>query len=261
MGRYGGIWVACAGAGLIGLGAHGLKAQTPGASFRDCADCPEMVVIPAGSVLMGSAFPNAPRYETPQTRVTFAKPFAIGKYEVTQEEWFAVTGEHRGSYMGTRLPVESISWGDVQDFIRKLNAKTGKEYRLPTEAEWEYAARADAAGIFLYGDDPAELDRYAWSKTNSGGMTHTVGTKQPNTFGLYDMIGNVYEWTADCYQDNHIGVPTDGSAVTGPADCPHVVKGGSYFGTPPALRPGDRGRLTQDLEDTTLGFRLARSLP
>jgi len=219
-----------------------------------------MVVVPPGSFMMGNAAPGAPSYETPQHRVTIAAGFALGKYEVTQAEWMAVMGSNPSSYVAPTRPVEGMSWTEAQEFARRLSMKTGKQYRLPSEAEWEYAARAGGATAYVLSDDPRELDRYAWGAQNSGRMTHPVGQKPANKFGLHDMIGNVYELTLDCYRDNHVGAPTDGSAVMG-ANCPHVVKGGSHYSGPENLRPSDRGRVPAEVYDSTLGFRIARALP
>ena len=245
----------------FGIAASSLYAQAPGTSFKDCPDCPEMVVVPSGNFLMGSVNPYVPEYEKPQHRVTIARPFAIGKYEVTQAEYMAVMGDHQSNDPGPRRPVEGVSWTEAQDFVRRLSMKTGKQYRLPTEAEWEYAARAGTNFDFLFSNDYTELDRYAWSLSNSGKQTQPVGGKAPNAFGLHDVIGNVYEWVQDCYIDHHRGAPTDGSATPETPNCPRTVKGGAHYGVPRNLRPSDRGRLVPEMYDGTLGFRVARTLP
>ena len=187
-----------------------------GTSFKDCDDCPEMVRIPAGTFLMGSkADPFASSQpsadEQPQHQVS-VKAFAMGKYEVTQEQWYAVMGNLPSNFKGRSLPVEQVSWSDAQEFVRRLSAKTGKTYRLPSEAEWEYAARAGSRTEWSFGDSQNELGRYAWFNANSGNTTHPVGEKLPNAFGLHDMHGNVWEWTEDCWNDNYNGAPNDGSA-------------------------------------------------
>jgi formylglycine-generating enzyme required for sulfatase activity len=254
--------LATLGAGVaFGIAASSLHAQAPGSSFEDCAACPEMVAVPAGSFLMGSGSPSAPEYEKPQHLVTFERPFAIGKYEVTQAEWTAMMMMNLSGYEGPRRPVDGATWREAQEFVRRLSVRTGKQYRLPSEAEWEYAARAGTATEFLTGNIPISLDQYAWFAQNSGKETQPVGGKQANAFGLHDVFGNVYEWTQDCYNDHHKGAPTDGRAAAGSAACPRVVKGGSYFSGPDNLRPADRGRFSADKGDVTLGFRVARSLP
>jgi len=250
-------YLSVIGAGVaFGVAASSLHAQAPGTSFKDCPDCPEMVVVPAGNFLMGSASPAAPQYEKPQHRVTFARPFAIGKYEVTQAEWTALMMENLSGYTGARRPVDGPTWTETQEFVRRLGMKTGKQYRLPSEAEWEYAARAGSTSDTV--NDPALV---AWFSQNSGKETQPVGGKQANAFGLYDVFGNVYEWMQDCYIDHHNGAPADGRAVAESAGCPRVVKGGSYFSGAENLRPSDRGRFRADRGDVTLGFRVARTLP
>ena len=255
-------YLAVIGAGLaFGVAASSLHAQAPGTSFKDCPECPELVVVPAGGYMMGSTSPNAPQLEKPQHRVTFARPFAIGKYEVTQAEWTAMKMQNLSGYVAPRRPVDGPTWEEAQEFVRRLSMHTGKQYRLPTEAEWEYAARGGTQSEYITGAMPVGIDNYAWFSLNSGKQTQPVGGKQANGFGLHDVFGNVYEWTQDCYIDHHNGAPTDGSAVPDTAGCPRVVKGGSYFSGPGNLRPSDRGRFRPDRGDVTLGFRVARTLP
>src|SRR6185295_12837821 len=127
-------------------------------------------------------------------KVRITRQFEIGKYEVTQEQWQAVMGDNPSNFKGANLPVEKVSWNDAQDFLLKLNARDGYTYRLPTEAEWEYACRAGSMGDFA-----GELDDVAWYDKNSGSKTHPVGQKRPNVWGLYDMHGNVSEWCSDWY--------------------------------------------------------------
>jgi formylglycine-generating enzyme required for sulfatase activity len=245
----------------FGIAASSLHAQAPGTSFKDCPECPEMVVVPAGSYMMGSANPKAPLYEKPQHRVMFARAFAIGKYEVTQAEWSAMKMENLSGYPGAQRPVDGATWEEAQEFVRRLSMRTGKQYRLPTEAEWEYAARGGTVTEYISNNDPGQLSLYAWYKVNSNKTTQTVGGKQANGFGLHDVFGNVYEWMQDCYVDHHFGAPTDGSAVPEQPNCPRVVKGGSYFSSAATLRPADRGRYVANRGDVTLGFRVAVTLP
>ncbi len=250
------------GAGVaFGVAASARHAQAPGTAFKDCPECPEMVVVPAGSFLMGSASPSAPAYEKPQHRVTFAAPFAIGKYEVTQSEWTAMMMQNLSGYTAPRRPVDGPTWTEVQEFVRRLSMKTGKQYRLPSEAEWEYSARAGSTSDYLTSNDPAEFNRYAWYAQNSAKTTQLVGQKQANAFGLHDVIGNVYEWMQDCYVDHHRSAAGDGRAVPETPGCPRVVKGGSHFSSPGNLRLSDRGRFDPTRGDVTLGFRVARALP
>ena len=183
----------------------------------------QFVWVPAGEFRMGGA--KAIGSERPRTRVRISRGFYLGKYEVTQAEWQAVMGSNPSHFdeCGPTCPVEEVSWNDVQEFIRKLNAAVGVErYRLPTEAEWEYAARAGTAGE-RYGN----LDAIAWYNGNSGGRTHPVGRKAPNAWGLYDMLGNVFEWVQDWYGDYPGGAVTD---PRGPASgSTRVLRGGGWI--------------------------------
>jgi formylglycine-generating enzyme required for sulfatase activity len=156
------------------------------------------VLIDKGSFPMGSS--NGDEDARPIHTVHISKPFYLGKYEVTQREWQAVMGTTPSNFQGDDLPVESVSWDDVQAFIAKLNDRVeGQPYRLPTEAEWEYAARAGKTTDYSFGDDVGELGKYAWYEDNAGGKTHPVGQRGPNSWELCDMHGNVREWVQDWY--------------------------------------------------------------
>ena len=257
--------------GVVIPKANQPQAAKPGAVFKDCDECPEMVVIPAGSFLMGSPpdpeqdpFSNAKpvkvgdETEKPQHLVTI-QSFAIGKYEVTQEQWFAVMGNNPSSNKGRTLPVENVSWDDTQVFVQKLSQKTGKKYRLPSEAEWEYAARGGSTTTYPWGNSDAELHVYAWFNAIAN-TTNPVGLKKPNQFGLYDMIGNVWEWTQDCWNGNYKNAPIDGSAWTG-GDCSQrVLRGGSWINFPQFLRSAFRFWNSTAVRDDYYGFRVARDL-
>ena len=215
----------------------------------------DFVRIPPGKFQMGSKSSEADDDERPRTRVTISRGFYLGKYEVTQGQWEAVMGSNPSWFdeCGPNCPVEKVSWEDVQEFIRKLNAAAGgNRYRLPTEAEWEYAARAGTMG-----DRYGNLDAIAWYEDNSGNRTHPVGQKEPNAWGLHDMLGNVREWVGDWYG------PYPGGSVTDPrgpgSGWLRVVRGGSWGSYAGFCRaphrtneePGDLGTLS--------GFRLLRT--
>jgi formylglycine-generating enzyme required for sulfatase activity len=172
----------------------------------------ELVLIPPGEFEMGSPENEPDRFgaqEGPVHRVRITKPFYLGKCEVTQALWRAVMGTNPSEFQGERDPVENVSWEDCRDFLERLNAlvRPWGAFRLPTEAEWEHAARAGSATRFYYGADPdcRELGDHAWYVANSGGRTHPVGEKRPNAWGLYDVLGNVWEWCADWYADDYFG--------------------------------------------------------
>jgi len=244
----------------------------PETIIKDCPECPEMVVLPGGSFLMGSPPDPEPdpfineqpktigqADEKPQHRVQI-QSFSMGKYEVTQEQWYAVMGHNPSANKGRTLPVERVSWDDTQLFIAKLNQKTGQKYRLPSEAEWEYAARAGTTTEWSYGEDESKLGNYAWHKGNSGGKTHLAGQKLPNAFGLFDMYGNVWEWMQDCYHGNYAGAPNDGSAwTTACFSNLWVLRGGSWFTSPKGSSSVWRIGLPQEPANY-FGFRLARDL-
>lgn len=230
-----------------------------GKTFKDCAMCPEMVELPQGSFSMGSN--NGEDDEKPVHEVTIAKPFAIAKTEVTQEQWRALMGNNP-SYFETcadTCPVEQVSWEDAQAYIKKLNEKTGKHYRLPTEAEWEFACRAGSQQEYCGGE---VADNVSWNANNSGKFMfkgpHPVATKQPNAFGLYDMSGNVWEWVEDNYQDSYVGAPVDGNARV--ADAMRVLRGGSWGYDPKSSRAATRSKFSANFRYYSYGFRLALTL-
>ena len=215
---------------------------------------PVMIRLPGGTFMMGSESDEALIDEKPVHQVTLSS-FEIGKYEVTQAEWVSVMGSNPSYFKGARLPVEKLIFPDIQAYIQKLNEKTGKRYRLPTEAEWEYACRAGTTGD-RYGD----LDSIAWYSGNSGHLTHEVGGKAPNAFGLYDMLGNVYEWCSECYApyspEPVINPKGDETCDEGVGNTHHIVRGGSWFQAAVCARAPFRN--THFHHYDLLGFRLAR---
>lgn len=220
----------------------------------------EFVDIPAGCFVMGrdANFEQGDDNELPQHKVCLSA-FQMGKYEVTQAEWVAVMGSNPSEFKGRTNPVENVSWDDVQVFIKQLNKiDGGNQYRLPSEAEWEYAARAGATTTYSCGDSAGCLDGVAWYDGNSGKTTHPVGEKQPNKWGLYDTTGNVWEWTQDCWNKNYSGAPTNGGAWTS-GDCGYRVnRGGRWGSNAYSSRSAIRSINSPDLRFGFVGFRLVR---
>ncbi|NQS98140.1 MAG: formylglycine-generating enzyme family protein [candidate division Zixibacteria bacterium] len=219
------------------------------------------VLIPGGSFMMGS-LPSEPRHEddeSPRHKVTL-EPFHMQTTEVTQAQWKAVIGSNPSHFKGDSLPVEEVSWDDVQEFILKLNQMdSGKGYRLPTEVEWEYACRAGTNTTYYSGIDEAGLERVCWYKDNSESRTHPVRMKEPNAWGLYDMHGNVWEWCEDWYHDNYNGAPTDGSARLSSSSGIRVIRGGSWYYFAGVCRSANRFYHDPSSSRGDLGFRLVRS--
>ena len=231
-----------------------------GQTFQDCTqgsnDCPEMVIIPAGRFMMGE------RGE--QREVTITKRFAVSKFEVTFDQWSACVAYGGCSPAGDRgfgkgrRPVINVSWNDAQRYARWLSRMTGKTYRLLTEAEWEYAARAGTTGDFSFEGGEEKLGEYAWYGANSYSKTHPVGDKKPNAFSLYDMHGNVWEWVNDWYGTYESGSRAD---PQGPkSGRRRVYRGGGWYDTAGDLRSADRDGHVPDTRSFVLGFRLARTL-
>jgi formylglycine-generating enzyme required for sulfatase activity len=217
----------------------------------------EFVSIPAGRFMMGCSQGDGQCYadEKPQYEVQITRRFQLGKYEVTQGQWAQVMGSNPSKFKGEdRLPVEEVSWNDVQRFIAKLNAlNDGYRYRLPTEAEWEYAARGGTTGVY-YGS----LDEIGWYEKNSGSKTHPVGQKQPNAFGLYDMLGNVWEWCADGYDKSYYG-SSPGSDPKGPDSAQaRVLRGGSWDDLASNARASSRVGVVPFVRGNAIGFRVCR---
>jgi formylglycine-generating enzyme required for sulfatase activity len=248
------------------------KAAKPGSDFRECATgCPTMVVVPAGKFMMGSPESEKGRdkNEGPQHEVTIAKPFAVGRTEVTFAEWDTCVAAGACPKAGDNgfgrddRPVINVSWDDAKEYIAWLSRITGKEYRLLTEAEWEYAARAGATTAYSWGDQIGEGNANCVSCGSrwDGKQTAPVCSFKPNAFGLYDMHGNVYEAVEDAWHDNYSGAPVDGTAwLVGGDASQRVGRGGSWSSDPLNLRAVGRGRLTTANRDVDIGFRLARTL-
>jgi formylglycine-generating enzyme required for sulfatase activity len=249
------------------LTAEQERALAPGAAFKECTDCPEMVVVPNGSFMMGSPAGIGDAHERPQHPVTIGQPFAVAKLELTFAEWDACVAygdcasdtSDRGWGRG-RQPAINVSWKDAQQYVAWLRRMTGKSYRLLTEAEWEYAARAGRTTHFSFGNDDAELDQYAWYEADPDRRAHPVAQKKPNRFGLHDMHGNVSEWVEDCYHDHYRDVAPDGSAWTAGNCNRRVVRGGSWLQRARMLRSAARDWANLDKWSDAIGIRVGRSL-
>ena len=217
----------------------------------------EMVLVPAGKFKMGSPESEKGRSKAETLHeVTLTNPFYMGKYEVTQEQWEAVMGKNPSIRKGAKLPVTNVSWEDCQDFIKKLNAKTNGGYRLPTEAEWEYACRAGSTTAYSFGDKITPKDaNYEDSKI---GKPVVTGSYKPNAFGLYDMHGNVYEWCEDWYEDYPAGAVIDPKGP-GTGESRVVLRGGSFFYNVSTARSSNRFFYTPTFRYFNYGFRLART--
>ncbi len=213
----------------------------------------EMISIPGGSFLMGSDDFDDTR---PIHRVTLS-PFEMGKYPITQAQYKAVMGNNPSRFKGDNLPVESISWHDAVEFCRRLSRQTGQHWRLPTEAEWEYACLAGSTGKYCFGNNETLLKDYAWYGKNSDSKTHPVGEKLPNNWGLHDMHGNVWEWCQDWYAPYSSNTATD---PQGPADGDYrVLRGGSWVSDRGIARAVFRDYYFPAFRDLNIGFRVVRS--
>ena len=288
----------------------------PGSVFQDCADCPRMVVIPAGEFTMGSPATEAGRGfdEGPQRQVAFVQPFALGRSEVTVAEFrrFAEESGYKteaerdvraqgcsgfiyadpaagnpgappltswrspGLTQAESHPVLCVSWNDARAYAQWMSKRTGKRYRLPSEAEWEYAARAGSVTARFWGEDPVQACRFANVADQSRFQTWGFGQKHectdghyftapaggyaPNRFGLYDMLGNAWEWTEDCWNASYAGAPADGSAWLSGDCAQRVSRGGSWSTVPRFARSATRNKNTADHRDNLTGFRLARTV-
>jgi formylglycine-generating enzyme required for sulfatase activity len=241
------------------------QARLPGETFRDCQDCPELVVVPSGGFEMGS---NAKPAEQPIHHVDIRANFAIGRREVTFAEWdrcFAAGGckysaPDQGWGRGER-PVTNVSWDDAQEYLAWLSKSTGKSYRLPTEAEWEYAARGGSTTPFWWGKDTG-TGRAQCADCGAPDTAKTVptGSFRPNAFGLYDTAGNAAEWVEDCWNPNYRGAPGDGSAWM-KGDCSlHVLRGGSFADKAISIRSSARFRYDEDVRYYANGLRVARDM-
>ena len=275
------------------------RVRAVGRVFRDCPDCPEMVVVPPGRFDMGSPASEAGRSdnEGPVHRVTIGKPFAVGVHEVTRSEFgrfVSATGHAMGNACWTyedeawrnragrhwqapgfpqtdRDPAVCVSWDDAQAYVAWLSRQTGRRYRLLSEAEWEFAARAGTRAARYWGEDESGSCRHANGVDAGAGSDETacndghartapVGSYAANAFGLHDVLGNVWEWTQDCWHDDYAGAPSDGRAWERGACKRRVVRGGSWINRPQFLRAAFRVWNAPGYRSANFGFRVARAL-
>lgn len=257
----------------IALAASAAHAQS--GAFKECPDCPMMMPIPAGSFVMGATLADPAKADIwsepslPPRGVTIAPGLALGVYPVTFAEWDACRDDggckdyfpYDESWGRDRRPVINVDMDNVQAYLRWLNGRTGKHYRLPSEAEWEYAARAGTTTGFWWGEaiGSGNANCIGCGSEWDGKRTAPVGQFRPNPFGLYDMAGNVYQWTEDCWHENYVGAPTDGSAWLAEGCKFRVVRGGSWNGALSNLRVSFRARRGIGNQVPHLGFRVART--
>jgi formylglycine-generating enzyme required for sulfatase activity len=246
------------------------RAMHTGESFKECASCPEMVVIPAGQFLMGSAARDGPDSELPQHEVAIATRFAVSRFLITFDQWDACLAHkgcnHRADDRGWGrglIPVTDVSWSDARSYVEWLSKQTGRPYRLLSEAEWEYAARAGSKTQYPWGDElgqdnancPGSESQWADKQPSP------VGTFAPNVFGLYDMIGNLWEWVEDNWHPDYVGAPRDGSVWQGGDAAQRVLRGGSYAVTAGECNSSFRDfARPPDFRNYIFGVRVARSL-
>ncbi len=223
----------------------------------------EFVLIQPGESDMGSPPNETGRFgnEGPVHHVTISEAFYLGKYEVTQKQWHEVMEYNPSYFKGDDLPVENVSWENVQEFIKMLNKKENTHnYRLPSEAEWEYATRAETTTRYSFGDDDSKLGEYAWYSKNSDDKTHPVGNRKANPWGLYDVHGNVWEWVQDEWHNSYNGAPSDGSAWEDGSGADRVFRGGGWFDDAGNCRSAYRSYHGPGNRNRDLGFRLIQEV-
>jgi formylglycine-generating enzyme required for sulfatase activity len=291
-------------AAVVWMGIGSPSAFAADNVFQDCPQCPEMVVLPAGAVIMGSLGLESTAYASKAERETSSQKiasFAIGRFEITQAQWNVYLkdepfDERRlcsqwnskkeqfedsdvSEVAGLDLPISCVSYSEVQGYLQWLSRKTGRTYRLPSEAEWEYAAKAGSITAYPWGNDPNEACETANVYDQSAADAHSlgyaaigckdgfagvapVGSMHANGLELFDMIGNVAEWTADCFTESYVGRPNDGRAWVWSGGCTrHVVKGGSFDSPQDLVRPGARDAYDNRARFQTIGFRVATDVP
>jgi formylglycine-generating enzyme required for sulfatase activity len=264
-------WRVATGSNVLTVEEEKAKGVTPGSDFKECSNgCPVMIVVPAGKFIMGSPknVSDLGTSDQPQHEVTIGEPFAVSKFEVTFEEWDACVAaaacpRAQDRWGRGQMPVTNVSWGDAKQYVGWLSRLTGKDYRLLTEAEWEFAARAGTTSRYSWGDGPGKGNANCdgcgsqWDRQ----QTAPVGSFKPNALGLYDMHGNVWEWVEDSWHHNYAGAPTDGSAwLQGGDPSYRVIRGGSWRNDTELIHAAVRVKRNINVQFDTLGLRVARTL-
>jgi formylglycine-generating enzyme required for sulfatase activity len=236
-----------------------MKNLRSGQVFKDCPDCPELVVVTAGTFNMGGDYSN----NSPVHRVA-VQTFSIGRTEVTQGQWRSLMGSNPSHFKdcGESCPVEKINVQEAKEFLKRLSLKTKKRYRLPTEAEWEFACLAQGKHDKYCGiGDLNAIAWWAFNYGNSGKVTHPVAQLEPNAIGIFDMTGNVAEWVEDCDNSNYRGAPVDGTAWTTGNCGSRVVRGGGAYWVDIGLEGKYRHSTFSGTRDGFIGFRAVREIP
>ena len=250
----------------LALGSQ-LQAQPSGSSFEDCEACPTMVVIPAGSYQMGDLSGTGLPAELPVHPVTITRAFAVGRTEITFTQWDACIADNGcthvpsdGNWGRGNRAVGNVSWEDAAQYVEWLSRKSGKQYRLLTESEWEYATRAGTSTVYPWGNELGTGNAICLSCGVESAMNSEVAQVSANDFGIFDMIGSVKEWVQDCYSTSYEGSPDDGSAwIDGDCDR-RVVRGGAWYDSARYIRSASRAGAVAKSREEIIGFRVARDV-
>lgn len=273
--RTGGWWLIVPVLAVIGLaGGLGLGAQTflqappvtlstavpqSSSAVNRAPQAPkskigiDFIALPAGSFIMGSAMGG--REDERPSRTVRVMPFFMSRFEVTQKQWTAVMGDNPSRFRDPRRPVDQVTWEQAMEFVSRLNRlERTNRYRLPSEAEWEYAARAGSTSAWFFGDDGRQMSEFGWVDGREG--THAVGRKSANPWGLYDMYGNVWEWVFECYHPTYTDAPPDARPWAGGNCQRRVMRGGGWDSDAMSARSAARGSYPQGMGDAATGFRI-----